>query len=358
VTRGTPTLLLGLALLVASGPGRAADRTSEYVSFALRGDLRPARALLLSVAPESLTARERALAESFRARFVERTEEAPLPDVPPFARDVVAAYRSYWTAALLGDADSTGAEALLRRKLAAAWTARGDVAPADSEIVERTGDRLDQEGLHHLGGRTLPLLELMLWAREDTTRYEVQLTDGVQPVEVVFVRDFLVKGWADWATFSRASTGGWATSERLFCLGDDYDLGSEKFLVSYLRHEGRHFADYRKFPKLEQTDLEYRAKLTELAFADTSLAALIENFAASAAFDAAAPHSYANACVVRDVGRELFGEDVTASDGPRWSAVPRDAVHAAARTLLERHTARLVAAGADSVRGVLFEASN
>lgn len=350
---GLVRLALVVTLASLAGSAGAADRRSQFYSLALRGDLRPAKLLLLDVSPDSLTAPERDLARTFRARFVDRDEAVALPAVSPFAQDVIVAYRTYWTAALMGDVDSTGAEALLRRELGSAWVARGDLAPPDSERIERTGDRLDREGLHHLAGRTLPFLELMLWAREDTTRYEVDLTDGRQSVEVVFVRDFLVKGWAHWATFSRASTGGWATSERLFCLGDDYDMASEKFRVSYLQHEGRHFADYKKFPKLEQIDLEYRAKLTELVYADTSLATILQSFASSAALDASAPHSYANRCVVRDVSRELFGEDVADAADARWRAAPRAGVHETAAKLLERHTAGLVAAGADSVRGIL-----
>lgn len=135
-------LTLTLALSTVTGSSAVADRSSEYVRSALRGDLVPAKALLLDVAPESLSVPEQKLARTFRARFVDRNEEAALPDLPPFARDVVVAYRSCWTAALMGDVDSTGAETLLRQKLAEAWAARGDAAPADSELVDRTGDSI------------------------------------------------------------------------------------------------------------------------------------------------------------------------------------------------------------------------
>ena len=57
-----------------------------------------------------------------------------------------------------------------------------------------------------------------------------------------------------------------ASSNGLFAIGD-CDRTSETFLVSYLKHEARHFADTLDFPNLSGADLEYRAKLTELAFA-------------------------------------------------------------------------------------------
>ncbi|MFN8179121.1 MAG: hypothetical protein U0167_14420 [bacterium] len=350
--------LVGVTVLgLVAAPAHSTDRGAECMSSALRGDLRPAKALLLDVPEAQLSPRERELAAAFRRRFVDRKEEPALPGISPLAGRVVTAYRNYWTRSLLGEAQSAAAETTLAQDLRTAWRDVGETPPgAGDDLLERTRVRLERDGLHALAGRTQPYLELMLWAREDTTRYDVELTDGMQRVEVVFMRDFLVKGWADWATLGHASTGGWAMPQRLFCLGDDYDPRSEKFRVSYLQHEGRHFADYAKFPKLRQVDLEYRAKLTELAYADTTWKTLVQNFAATGALDTSAPHSYANRCVVRDVAQEIFGTDVPEAKDPRWDTVDPSRVHAAARMLLERHTARLVAAGADSVQTVLVPA--
>ena len=91
-----------------------------------------------------------------------------------------------------------------------------------------------------------------------------------------------------------SSTGGWATTDSLFCLRDDYDLESERFRVSYLQHESRHFADYAIYPELKQIDLEYRAKLTEFAFVEESFMRLIHHFASAASPNEAAPHKPQN----------------------------------------------------------------
>jgi hypothetical protein len=168
------------------------------------------------------------------------------------------------------------------------------------------GDGIARAGLHHIGGMTRPHFDLMLWSRQDTTRYDVELTDGRREVAVIFVGDFLVKGWSEFATIGRASTGGWATSNALFCLVDDYDLDSENFRVSYLQHETRHFADYEVFPALDQIELEYRAKLTECAFAVETLPRVLASFSARAERNPAAPHSFANDAVVRHLSREVF----------------------------------------------------
>jgi hypothetical protein len=196
----------------------------------------------------------------------------------------------------------------------------------------------------------------MLWARQDTTRHDVELTDETRPVTVVMVGDFLVKGWAEFATFGRASTGGWATDDALFCLADDYDLDSEKFRISYLKHETRHRADYDRFPALEQIDLEYRAKLTELAYADTSLFSVLETFLHNAQPNPAAPHAYAADALVRDLSGVLF--DAKRPDDPeRWRKVAPARIHRAARELLARNTAALEAAGASTVTGVIYSSA-
>jgi hypothetical protein len=330
-------------LLATVVPVRA-DLTQDYVSWALQGDLLRARIRFEATPDSALAPAERELVQRFRERFVLRTEEPPLPD-DPFARDVVRAYQDYWTRSLLRELAADEGEAFLRAALERGL-ARHRVAARDSaDAFDRMGVELARRGFHHLGGVTLPYFELMLWSGQDTTRYDVELGDTVQPVDVVFLSDFAVRGWAHFATFGRASTGGWATENALFCLREDYDLDSEKFLVSYLQHEARHFADYARFPELEQIDLEYRGKLTELVFARDSQRSLLEHFESAGAPNEAAPHSYANWAVTKDVGRAL--------GGVAWRDADAETIRRIARELLEANTAELVAAGADTVRRVV-----
>lgn len=340
-----------VASLVAGGPARA-DRLRDYVSLALQGDLRLARALFEGVEPSELTSEETKLAERFRTRFVLRNEEWPDTLATPFVRDVIAAYRTYWTKALMGEISREGAEAFLATSLRPVLANRGLTGKIpDGEVLDRVRTEIERDDLHVLGGVTLPYFDLMLWSRQDSTRYEVELTDGVQPATVVFIGDFLVRGWSHFATFGRASTRGWTTKEALFCLREDYGLESEKFQISYLKHESRHFADYARFPALRQIDLEYRAKLTELAFARASLFDLLEHFAARGERNPNAPHAFANHAVVRDLARALLGEE--AREMSRFRSLEGGRINTGARELLAAHTARLVAAGADTTRGVI-----
>ncbi|HEV7779927.1 MAG TPA: hypothetical protein VGO58_01605 [Chitinophagaceae bacterium] len=111
---------------------------------------------------------------------------------------------------------------------------------------------------------------------------------------VFFMSEMISLGWQAFATFGNHHPGGWATKDAIFCVKSVYDLKNESFLVSYLAHEGRHFSDLNRFPKLKNTDLEYRAKLTELSIADKTLLNLIEFFIVNAYYRSANGHSAAN----------------------------------------------------------------
>jgi hypothetical protein len=183
---------------------------------------------------------------------------------------------------------------------------------------------------------------MTIWRMQSERRYEVQLHDRRVSTRVVFLDDFVSFGWAGFATCNRAHTGGWATRTALFAVKSAYDLDSEAFRVSYLAHEARHFSDYRRFPKLEQPELEYRAKLTELTLAETSIHRLIAGFARSVGRDRAVPHNLANYWVAKDMSRLLFDSDVPIDSRERWERVPAPDIRAAAKRLLAANEQRLL----------------
>lgn len=167
---------------------------------------------------------------------------------------------------------------------------------------------------------------------------------------------FVSFGWAGYATCNRYHTAGWATDTALFAVKSAYgNLASEDFKVSYLAHESRHFSDKRRFPKLEAPELEYRAKLTELALARQTLYDLVTTFARRGGSDRADPHGFANRRVTKDLSREIFHVDVPVDDAARWRTVPAQDIRNAARRLLARNDALLKQKGADRVERALGE---
>lgn len=349
-----PALLF--ALHIAAPSARAAD-LSKVFDAGLGGDVAAALAILDSIPVGQLTPKD-----SSTAACIRRTFRSPptSEDLPPRSGAILAAYRNYWQNAMLRRTTTAEAESRLLSDLnAIAGTAAADTTGAGGGLEaasERAKAAIDSEGLHALTGVTSPFWELMIWKVHTPTTYKVKLTDRTLSVRVVFLDDFVSLGWAAYATCGRAHTGGWATSEELYALRSSYDLDSENFRVSYLAHEGRHFADYKRFPKLEQPELEYRAKLTEIALSDTTTHSLIAEFARRTVRDRSVPHSFANHCVARDMAKAVFGNGAGGSgDGAaggvaeataRWAGVPADRLRREARRLLEASDARLRRLGA------------
>ena len=338
-------LAVWLVLASVSTPLTAEDISARYFGAAVQGDLTGAQALLEAQADSRPETTE--LAERFRKRFVHGTEATSAESEQMVVNEIVGAYQRYWTTALMGRASRRDAEDRLHAELRSSLERQGAAAALmnDEETQATVGRILRAEGFGVQQGRTPPLLDLLVWREEDRRDYAVNLTDGVQPVRVRFLSGFVVRGWLDFATFGHASAGGWATDDGLYCLADRYDRNSETFLVSYLKHEARHFADYQQFPGLPATDMEYRAKLTELIYADETLEALLEQFDASASDDPSASHPFAAFQIMRGLEASLLSSGSLPTDplAVRWEA----------RRQLDWHTTALVEGGEAVVtRGV------
>ena len=204
-----------------------------------------------------------------------------------------------------------------------------------------------------LAGVTSPYYELAIWKTQSQRTYSVDLLDRRVKTKVVFLDGFVSFGWAGFATCDRYHTAGWATPTALFAVKSAYDLGSETFRVSYLAHESRHFSDYGRFPKLEQPELEYRAKLTELSLADETAHGLIATFARRAGRDRNSPHDFANYWVSKNLSKVLFESDVPIDDADVWKGLPARQIRQAAKRLLTSNDARLGRAGPKGVRRFL-----
>lgn len=124
-----------------------------------------------------------------------------------------------------------------------------------------------------------------------------------------------------------------------------WDRASEDYRVSLLAHEAQHFRDKRLYPKLASTDLEYRAKLVELALADETQGALLDRFAAEAKRERALPHPFASYWVVMRLKERLGAKS--------WAGLSRPSVREAASAELAAHGTALDARGAALVESAL-----
>jgi len=319
--------------------------TDRYIALAIQGDLQPAQALLRDMEQTdggAVIETDRELATRFRQRFIDRSE-SPAPGSGNALVDaLVGAYRVYWRRALLAGGARAGDEGALQRDLAGALRQHSalDAAPSPEALHAAVGPAIERQGFHALFSPAPPLQDLLVWRTQETRHFEVELTDLTRSVQVAFLSDFSSLGWKEYAALGLATTTGWVEGDTLYCVEWAYEPGTEGFEVSYLKHETRHLADFERFPGLPSVELEYRAKLTELAFASKTLRRLLEDFTGKAAPNPGSPHAEANDRVVRDVYRALHGSELPRGDGV-WMTVDVGKVNRVARRLLENSTREL-----------------
>ena len=332
-------LLLGAGSVIADdAPTRGfAELSDAFTALAIQGDLRDAERLFES----ALWAGSAGAA--LRAQFAERFlagEDAfePKPDDDLAAR-IAHAYRAYWRSKLMREADTRMADERLDAAIAGALERHGRPSPTGVDPWPAAEGALRNDGLHVSAAATPPWRDLFVWAEERRETFRVELTDATLPVEVVFMDGFVVQGWKDFASLGLAATSGWVENGRLYCVAWAYDTASENFEVSYLKHEARHLADLERYPGMDTTELEYRAKLTELAFARNDLQRIWDDFRAKAAKNAASPHAMANWRVIRDIGALLDLDPEARESNPLTGSLARQ-VNDAARRLLQENTRR------------------
>ena len=314
----------------------ADDLVSRYVTMAIQGDISGA-STLFSGNTNQVSKSSLEIARQFDERFV-RGVHSPVQDHPDvLVRDLVAAYRGYWRSLLMNDSSRTEAEAVLRSALSQLLQRENAQDRAGKDVFDDIHLALDARGLHYVETTDPPMRDLLLWRTEQRRGYSVQLTDHLVRLDVFFMDDFDLQGWKDYASLGLAATTGWVENGALYCVAWAYDEGTENFSVSYLKHEARHLLDLERFPEMDSTELEYRAKLTELAFANRTLKRVLEDFTAKAEENDDSPHAMANWRVVRDIHWSLYGEELPAGF-TGWGVVNVGKVNRAARSLLKANT--------------------
>lgn len=340
-------ILLTGSLSAQIPAGKTAPDFSRVFAFALDANIPPALNLLNNADTAGLTDGRKKAIEKFQQRFGGAADQTPFNEgrISPLD-DLVKIYHGYWRKSLLDPEHSY--DSLLKYDLVVFFS-KNRAAPITSEdtLQNVVVKYVEAAGYHTTGlGATGKLFDLLIWKTEKDTTYRFTVNGEKLQTRVVFMDDFVTLGWEEYATLGRAYPGGWATKEALFCVRSAYDLNSENFLISYLCHEGCHFADYKLFPKLSSTDLEYRAKLTELSLLDKDLFSIIDFFLQNANYDSDNDHSIADYCVMRDLSKYFFHTEME-KDLSKWKALPVDKIHKASAKLLKQNTRALKKKGKD-----------
>lgn len=244
-------------------------------------------------------------------------------DVERDLNEILLLYQKYYRDAFYLEVGREEAEARLQKRLADLFQRPSNTALDDLE--ERAAEAFRRRSFHFLGGRTGGYRGPYIWREEELRRYAVELPEGVQDYAVKLLDGFVSRSWAAYLSFGAAGTGGWSNGGGLIhCVREAYDLESEDFLVSLLKHEAQHASDLARYPGMSSGDLEYRAKLVELIYSNRR--SLLDQFARQAD-GAGADNGHALAAwrIVRGFARRL--------NRPLGQPLPIGEVQAAARAL-------------------------
>ena len=320
------------------------------IGLATAADMPPALELLRALPADELTPRRAAARQCILERFARATpDETGLAGLPASGAAIALAYRRYWHEQLMHRVAPEAAEARWLAELGRALPPTGAPAADNAAEAEAAEHRVEAwaqaSGLHALTGLTRPFHELMLWKSEAVRHEHVTLPESTIDVEVRLLDDFASLGWTAYATCDLAHTGGWADAQAIHALVSDTKIDSDEYRASLLAHEGQHMADHLRFPALDQPDLEYRAKLTELWASRETTPRLLSAFAGGQKRDRALPHPFSDYWIVMRLRERLGAEDLLQVDAPR--------VRAAAAALLVEHSAAVTRLGAATATSAL-----
>ncbi|MGH2666583.1 hypothetical protein [Flavobacterium sp.] len=323
------------------------DYTKIY-AFALDGNPMAAMPLLEAAPAEKIALKDLQFKNNFEKRFRFEEDKSDFLDTRKSKADaLLQIYRDYWRSSFLNKEKKN--DTLMMKTVVDFLKA--NFPPAKNLILNEDSIDMYQKkyitalGYHSTGfGKTGSLYDLLVWKTEKDTIYKLRYDGKKTLVKIYFMDDFVTLGWSEYATLGRYYPAGWATKEALFCVRKAYDLKSETFKVSYIGHEGRHFADYKLFPKLKgvgSADLEYRGKLTELSlYSEEGLFKRMLFFINNANYDSENGHSIAAYCVIRDLSRILFHKEFE-KDLEKWKAIPAQEINNVAARILEENTKSL-----------------
>ena len=339
----TLTTATALAADAPQSTDEAKTAISESTSAILQGDSHRAIAALEKAPAAGFAGADATYRSCMIGRFNRAAPEFDLAGVDDaYVRDVYRIYQDYWWQSVEHPEQRATLEASLYQSLRKQMGAGAQGATDMDSLEPLLQAQLLERGYHSQLGRTMPLRDLMMWRKQDTRYYDVALPEGSHRARVELLDDFASRGWSAYARCGRGSAGGWATADALFAVVPSYTdgLDSEAFRVVFLGHETQHFADQNAFPGITPWELEYRAKLVEVAQAREVSAKRLGYMITAQSDDKNSPHTYANKRVVNDL---------TAKLGAAPDKVGIERLQQAAVELLVEDTARRKAASPATV---------
>lgn len=188
-------------------------------------------------------------------------------------------------------------------------------------------------------GVTRPFVDMYLWKKQTNQKYLIELPEETLEINVYEMDETITRGWIDYISLNKVSAGGWATSEGIYYFKKSYDVTSDNFQISLLKHEAQHAFDLKRYPNMQSSDLEYRAKLVELIYHSDINYFL--TFLASIGDDRNNyPHQYASKKVVQGLSKKIFEKELELN--PDLWIKENKKIVVFSRELLKEHNERLI----------------
>lgn len=264
--------------------------------------------------------------------------------------DISNIYREYWRTQLLKKTTEDRTDTLLYHDLAEYLLSNGLTKLSKDSLQETIKNDIElkriieKEGFKSKFMYRDGLQDLIIWNKESSEKYQVSLPKDTIATTVKFIQNYVLNGYDYFATFGSSQVGGWAEKESatLYCNKNEYDLKSEPFKISYLKHESLHFLDLNEYPNLSSADLEYRAKIIELMFCtEASIYDRIAQFLKGAnPENRSHAHAYANYTLIKNLSQILF-ESEYVSDYNQWQQLSVKEINNAALSLYNRSESTL-----------------
>lgn len=234
---------------------------SVFYSYLVKAKLRDAL-LYLKQYPEKMEEYQK-----YKAIF--EREEYLKYEVDTFLNEILLIYQKYYRDVFYLEISDTVAEEIMRKRFISLFEIENNDMNFDEiedTYIEKT---FEEHGFGFLGDTTSGFYGPYIWKETEVREYKVELPDGIQEYQIKVLDGFISKSWLDYLSFGGVGTGGWVSGYDglINCVKESYDFTSEKFLVSFLKHEAQHVMDKKKYPDmLSSEQLEYRAKLVEMIY--------------------------------------------------------------------------------------------
>jgi hypothetical protein len=94
-----------------------------------------------------------------------------------------------------------------------------------NEIEKKVKEVFNSKGYEFRGGSTSGYYGPYIWKSTEKKVYEVEIPEDVMKLPIYFLHGFVHNSWLEYLSFNYVATGGWSTSDGIYCVFERYEKG-------------------------------------------------------------------------------------------------------------------------------------